>query len=66
MPKKLFTICDLALMLGHPRGRIAHACDIYGIAPCQRAGTTKLFAENQLSEVRAAVSRVAARSMRST
>ncbi len=64
MPERLFTVRDLASLLKQPRGRISHACDVYDIAPAQRAGTVKLFAESQIDGIRAAVRRVAERSVR--
>ena len=61
METRLYTVRELVAVVGHPRSRIAHACDIYDIAPTRRAGLVKLFAEDQVPAIRAACRRVASR-----
>ena len=57
----LYTVREVAQRIGHPRTRVAHACDVYGITPTRRAGMVKLYSDDQVSAIRAACRRVASR-----
>jgi hypothetical protein len=60
----LYTISELVPIIGHNKDRIAHATVAYGIMPVKRAGLVKLFAADQIQQIKGACQRVAARSVR--
>jgi len=59
--KTLYSVPDLATKWGQPESRIRHALQTYKIGPAVRVGITRLFSEEQLFEIHAAVKRVEGR-----
>jgi DNA-binding transcriptional MerR regulator len=51
----LLTIRDLSRELGYRLHQVKHALDIHDIQPHQRAGIVRLYARDQIPEIRRAL-----------
>ncbi len=60
----LLTVGDVARRLGVPRARIDYAMEKAGIQERSRAGILRLFSEDQLPVIRAALNTVRTRAQR--
>lgn len=57
----IFTLRELARVVGKPVWQLNYALDVYDVQPRRRAGIVRLFDRDQLPEILAALSRVANR-----
>jgi len=54
---RLLTIGDISNRIGIPQHRVAYAIKRYGVEPAQRAGMTRLWTEDCVERIAAAVRR---------
>ena len=58
--QKLLTLGDLVHITGQAEHRVKYAINAYGIEPTQRAGVLRLWTQDDVPLVRAALDRIAA------